>query len=211
MRKLMILALMLAVAACSNPEDPSNTQETNAAASASVNGLAAASSFDAIADERERALALFSEIGKVVQHPRCVNCHPRGDRPLQGDAGIPHQPHVVRGDGGIGVSALRCTTCHGAENYANVPGHDVWFLAPAEMAWEGKSLGEICEQIKDPARNGDRTLADVADHMANDELVGYGWRPPEHLEPAPGDQETLGQLVGAWIEAGADCPDPGDA
>ena len=29
------------------------------------------------------------------------------------------------------------------------------------MAWEGKSLGQICEQIKDPARNGGKTLDEI--------------------------------------------------
>ena len=30
---------------------------------------------------------LFTELGKVLTHPRCVNCHPAGDRPRQGDVG----------------------------------------------------------------------------------------------------------------------------
>jgi hypothetical protein len=33
---------------------------------------------------------------------------------------------------------------------ARVPGHPEWHLAPREMAWQNKTLGEICEQIKDP-------------------------------------------------------------
>jgi hypothetical protein len=27
-------------------------------------------------------------------------------------------------------------------------------MAPGEMAWQGKSLAQICEQIKDPQHNG---------------------------------------------------------
>ena len=38
------------------------------------------------------------------------------------------------------------------------------------VAW-GK-LGEICGQIKDPKRNGGKSLADIVHHMAEDELVG---------------------------------------
>ena len=34
---------------------------------------------------RQRSVALFAELGKVLTHPRCVNCHPAGDRPRQGD------------------------------------------------------------------------------------------------------------------------------
>lgn len=196
------------LAACSQESDESSQ---SASQTASVNGLATAASFESVADDRERALAIFAEMGKVIQHPRCVNCHPRGDRPMQTDASIPHQPHVVRGDGGIGVAGLRCTACHGAENYANVPGHSVWFLAPAEMAWQDKSLGEICAQLKDPERNGQRTLADIVGHMTNDELVGYGWNPPAHLQSAPGDQAAFGALAQAWADAGAHCPAPDGA
>ena len=42
-------------------------------------------SFDAIADKTERSRALFVEAGKVIQSPRCLNCHPNGDRPTQGN------------------------------------------------------------------------------------------------------------------------------
>lgn len=79
-------------------------------------------------------------------------------------------------------------------------------LAPREQAWEGKSLGEICRQLKDPARNGERTLAELHEHMAEDGLVGWGWHPGEGRAPAPGSQEQLGILVKAWIDSGAACP-----
>ena len=164
------------------------------------------SAFADIADDTQRARALFAEIGKVLQHPRCVNCHPRTDRPLQGEAGAWHQPLVVRGAGGMGAAGMMCLTCHNADNFRNVPGHPRWHLAPAEMAWEGKSLREICVQITDRERNGGKTLAELDAHMATDTLVAYGWRPPAHLAPAPGDQQQFGQLFHAWREAGAHCP-----
>ena len=47
----------------------------------------------------------------------------------------------------------------GEASYQSIPGHPRWGLAPIEMAWEGKTPGEICRQIKDPARNGGRDLA----------------------------------------------------
>ena len=46
--------------------------------------LRSVASFDAIADRAERSRALFAEAGKVLQHPRCLNCHPVGERPTQG-------------------------------------------------------------------------------------------------------------------------------
>ena len=39
----------------------------------------------AIADPGARSAAMFTELGKVLTNPRCVNCHPVGDRPLQGE------------------------------------------------------------------------------------------------------------------------------
>jgi hypothetical protein len=47
---------------------------------------------------------------------------------------------------------MHCSMCHQQANFdpARVPGHPEWHLAPREMAWQNKTLGEICEQIKDP-------------------------------------------------------------
>ncbi|MCK7592305.1 hypothetical protein [Pseudomarimonas salicorniae] len=180
-------------------------------ASATAGGPSAAtlkplSEFEAIGDRTQRAHALFAEIGRVIQHPRCVNCHPRTDRPLQGDDGALHQPLVVRGLGGMGRPGMLCNTCHLAENFGNVPGNPKWHLAPASMAWEDVPLAGICEQIKDPQRNGGKSLEALGKHMAEDELVGYGWNPPAHLQPVPGDQQQFGQLFQAWLDAGAHCP-----
>ena len=42
------------------------------------------------------------------------------------------------------------------------------------MAWQGKTVGEICRQIKDPERNGGRSLELLQEHAANDDLVAGG-------------------------------------
>jgi cytochrome c5 len=166
------------------------------------------SDFDGIADKNERAVALFNEAGKVILSPRCVNCHPAGDRPQQGDDGHPHQPLVVRGIDGFGAVGMRCTTCHGPANFdpAGVPGNPKWHLAPLEMAWAGKSIGQICVQIKDKSRNGDMSLQDLIHHMGEDELVGWGWHPGVGRMPAPGTQKEFGELIKAWVDNGAACP-----
>lgn len=173
--------------------------------------LASVASFDGIADDDERAAALFTEMAKVLQHPRCLNCHPVEGGPLQGDDMQPHQPPVVRAQD-MGAVGMECTTCHGDENveYAgadgSVPGHTPWHLAPVSMGWVGLNVSEICEQIKDPERNGDRTLAELHEHNAEDGLVGWGWHPGEGRTPVPGSQEQFGELTQAWIDAGAGCP-----
>ena len=179
-----------------------------AAAPASPQRLRAVSTFAAIKDPRARAIALFREAGKVLQSPRCLNCHPAGDRPLQTDAMRPHEPLVLRGEGGHGAPVMGCTTCHHNANYdpAHVPGSPQWHLAPIEMAWVGKSLGEICAQLKDPARNGGKDLAAIVHHSAEDSLVGWGWAPGVGRTPAPGTQKQFGALMQAWADAGAHCP-----
>jgi len=171
-------------------------------------------SFSGISDQAERSRALFNEIAKVVTHPRCMNCHPAGNHPLQGDDRHEHLPPVPRGDAGLGVAGLNYATCHternftlvGAATYKSIPGHPRWQLAPIEMAWEGKSVNQICQQLKDPARNGGRTLALLHEHFAKDDLVAWGWAPGEGREPAPGSQQQLGELAQAWIDNGAQCP-----
>jgi len=181
------------------------------AITASAAELKSPQTFSSITNEQVRSLALYREAGKVITHPRCVNCHPAGDRPLQGEIGNiqPHQPMVVRGGGGMGATGMRCFTCHGTENYdpAGVPGHPLWHLAPIEMAWQGKSLGYICEQIKDPKRNGGKSMNELVEHMAHDTLVGYGWHPGRGREPVPGTQKVFEELIAAWVETGAVCPD----
>ncbi len=190
---LVIIAVGVAVSAAQ--PDPANT-------------LKSVQSFASIADDQQRSLALFQEAGKVITHARCVNCHPAGDRPFQGDERRPHMPLVVRGADNFGAIGMRCTTCHGPANFdpGGVPGNPAWHLAPIEMAWVGKSLGEICQQIKDPKRNGGMSMQDLIHHMGEDPLVGWGWNPGVGREPAPGTQKEFGALIKAWVDTGAACP-----
>jgi hypothetical protein len=172
--------------------------------------LAGPEHFAAIADADQRSAAIFTELGKVLTDPRCMNCHPAGDRPHQGDARRLHQPPVTRGADGHGSETMRCAICHQAANFdpGRVPGHPAWHLAPREMAWEGKTLGEICAQLKDPARNGGRKVEDLVDHIGKDTLVGWAWAPGYGRTPAPGTQQQAGALVEAWVQTGAACPAP---
>ena len=169
--------------------------------------LRSVASFASIGDAEARSLALFAEAGRVIQHPRCMNCHPRNDRPTQTDAMRAHIPWVARGPDDAGEPTLRCSTCHHAANFeaSGVPGNPKWKLAPIEMAWQGKSLGEICRQMLDPARS-QMDRAALLHHMAQDELVGWAWHPGGKRNPAPGTQAEFGALIKAWLESGARCP-----
>ena len=174
--------------------------------------LRPAASFAMIRDPAIRSVALFTEMGKVIQSPRCLNCHPRSDRPTQYDSLTPHQPAVLRGPEGKGVAGLECATCHGPANVdfvngtGSMPGNPNWHLAPIEMAWQGKSLAEICRQLKDPERNGHKSLADLVVHNGTDKLVGWGWHPGKGRKPTPGTQAEFGALTQAWVDTGGHCP-----
>ena len=61
--------------------------------------------------EKESAEA-FKEAYKVLMHPRCMNCHPSGDAPLQGDDSHIHAQNVTRGKDGKGVYAMKCSNCN---------------------------------------------------------------------------------------------------
>lgn len=54
---------------------------------------------------------------------------------------------------------------------------------------------------------GGKTVAQIVEHNAHDELVAWGWSPGAGREPVPGTQEQLGALVAAWVETGAACPE----
>jgi hypothetical protein len=155
-----------------------------------------------------RSIALFQEAGKVLQNPRCLNCHPVDDRPTQTDRMEPHRPWVVRGVDGKGAPGLACGTCHHAANFdaAGVPGNPVWRLAPASMGWQGRPLGAICAQIKDPAQNGGKDMAALLNHVLEDSLVGWAWSPGAGRTPAPDTQAKFGALMRAWADSGARCP-----
>lgn len=159
-------------------------------------------------DANARSIALFREAGKVIQSPRCLNCHPVGDRPTQTDRLEPHRPWVVRGVDGTGAPGLHCGACHHTANFeaAGVPGNLGWRLAPASMGWQGRSLGAICVQIEDPARNGGKDMTALLHHVAEDSLVGWAWRPGGARTPAPGSQAAFGALMRAWANSGAGCP-----
>jgi len=101
--------------------------------------------------------AAFHSILAVIRHPRCMNCHSKGDFPRQGDDGHPHAMNVRRGPEGLGVTAQKCGTCHQTENVTGPhrpPGAPTWHLPPASMPmiWQGLTDRQICEQIKDPNR-----------------------------------------------------------
>ena len=111
---------------------------------------------------RAAAQAAFQQVYRVLTSPRCQNCHPAGDAPLQGDDSHVHLQNVKRGKYGHGVPAMLCNTCHQARDFwAHMPaGNPKWALPTAEhkMVFVGRSASELCRQLKDPKQNGGRSL-----------------------------------------------------
>ena len=165
-----------------------------------VNGLRSAESFAALEDSTERSRALFTEAAKVLLHPRCVNCHPADGQPRQGDHSIMHSPPIWSGDDGRGVAAMECVSCHQASNYneQKMPGAKDWHLAPSSMVFLGRNAAQVCAGLKDPKRNGGRTIEKVVEHVAHDGLVAWGFAPGVGRNPAPGTQPLLAGLLAAW-------------
>lgn len=150
----------------------------------------------------------------VLTHPRCVNCHPAGDKPHVTDASVAHRYGVQRGADNHGLPALGCSTCHQEENNDNsgVPGAPDWGLAPRSMAWEGLSRTQIARSMLDPARNGGRSLQEIVDHLTQDELVLWAWEPGVRQdgtsrEPPPVPVDEYIRAVEAWARAGAPIPE----
>src|ERR1051325_6482790 len=84
-------------------------------------------------DEAE-SRAAFLAAYPVFMHPRCMNCHPKGDAPLQGEDSHIHAQNVQRGPDGKGLFAMKCGNCHQDKNLPGAdmpPGHPEWHLPPA--------------------------------------------------------------------------------
>jgi hypothetical protein len=158
--------------------------------------------------ERPDAERDFAVLATVLLSPRCKNCHPAGDAPLQGDRGTPHAMNITRRSAEAG---LPCTTCHREANApmpGGPPGVSGWRLPPAEtpMIFEGRSPHELCLQLKDPKMTGGRSLAQLREHLAHDHLVLWGWHPGPGRTPPPVTHDALVAATDRWLSAGAPCP-----
>lgn len=166
------------------------------------------------AADTSTGLAAWDKIFEVVSHPRCANCHVEDGRPMwSGPSYGETRVHGMYVGGNpdllFGNPGMMCNTCHMAENSEKPhgpPGAEVWHLPPPEMTWWAKSSAEVCAQLKDPDRNGGRTLAEIEEHVADDHLVAWGWAPGPGREPAPYSAAEAAQFVADWSANGAPCP-----
>lgn len=148
---------------------------------------------------------------RVLQHPRCMNCHPAGDAPLQGDDSHVHAQDVQRGSNGQGLFAMRCSTCHQTQNLAGEhlpPGAPRWQLPRAEMplVFQGRSSLDLCKQLRDPAHNGGKTPEQLLKHVSEDPLVLWGWSPGDGRAPVPVPHAEFVRAFRTWVESGCALP-----
>jgi hypothetical protein len=160
-----------------------------------------------LAESRAAFLAAYP----VFMHPRCMNCHPSGDAPLQGDDSHTHTQNVKRGPDGNGLYALKCSNCHQATNLAGAnmpPGNPVWHLPPEsmKMIFQGRTPAELAAQLKDPAQNGGKTLDQIVHHVTDDKLVAGCWNPGDGRVPPPIPHNEFASHVREWVEKGAAIP-----
>jgi len=147
-----------------------------------------------------------------LMSPRCLNCHPKGDVPLQGDDSQLHTMSPQRGKDGKGIYAMKCANCHQPTNIAGLntpPGNPNWHLPPAnmKMVFEGRTPNQLAKQLIDPKRNGHKTMTQLLEH-ANDTLVKAGWNPGEGRTTPPLTYEAFHKAWTTWIKTGAYAPKP---
>lgn len=152
----------------------------------------------------------FMKVYSVLMSPRCVNCHPAGDVPLQGDNSQLHAMLPRRGADGKGMYAMKCANCHQAANTQGLhtpPGNPDWHLPPADMkmVFQGKTPRELALQLTNPATNGKKDKKKLLEHV-DDGLVLAGWNPGEGRTLPPMSHADFKKAWITWIENGAYAP-----
>jgi hypothetical protein len=73
------------------------------------------------------------------------------------------------------------------------------------MVFVGMTPHALCEQIKDPSKNGGRDLPKLRAHL-EDPLVLWGWTPGEGRTAIPTPRSEFMAAFDTWAAAGAPCP-----
>ena len=166
----------------------------------------------------KQSLNAWTQLEKVLLHPRCLNCHSAGDSPTQADDRHVHQFRVLNGHQGKGNPGALCMGCHQASNQmtSGVPGALNWQHAPASMTWEnspGKPMqgSQLCQVLRDPKKNGGRDLPALIEHLRTEPLVLWAWAPGKNAKgeartTPPISHEDLISHASLWANTGAKCP-----
>ena len=156
------------------------------------------------------SVAAFKKVYKVLMSPRCMNCHPSGNVPLQGDDSHIHTMNPQRGLEGKGVYAMKCANCHQPTNTPGKntpPGNPNWHLPPAnmKMIFQGRSENQLAKQLVNPKLNGNKDIKKLIEH-ADDGLVLSGWNPGEGRTLPPMSHAEFKKAWITWLTTGAYAP-----
>lgn len=191
--KPLTLAAALAVALCA-----CETEEPDSPVQPSARSIVA-------------ARAAWDDVYSVLTHPRCMNCHPAGDAPLQTDEGTPHKWGVDRAAIAAG---LECTQCHKDGNSDgppdfSPPGAPNWHFPSAEtpMVFEGRSPAALCAQLHDREATGGRDLDGLLEHVNNESLVLWAWDPGGDRTTPPLSHDAFLEAFAVWVQGGGACPE----
>ena len=200
---LPVKTIIVLVIVCSLVAIVSSSFETR-------NDFTATNTHATINKDSVESVKAFMQVYKVLMSPRCLNCHPSGDVPLQGDDSHLHTMLPKRGQDGKGVYSMKCSNCHQAENTAGVhtpPGNSNWHLPPADMkmVFQGKTPRQLAKQLMNPKQNGNKTKEKLIEH-AHDALVVAAWDPGEGRTLPPMSHEAFAKAWITWIKKGAYAP-----
>jgi hypothetical protein len=165
---------------------------------------------DKILKDSVASVKAFMKVYKVLMSPRCMNCHPAGDAPLQGDDNHIHSMDVQRGKDGKGMYAAKCSNCHQPANVPGLhtpPGNPKWQLPPADMkmVFQGKTPRQLALQIMNYNQNGHKTTEQLIEHV-RDTLVKAGWNMGEGRTAPPMDYSAFVSVWDTWIKKGGYAP-----
>ena len=152
----------------------------------------------------------FLQVYKVLMSPRCMNCHPAGDIPLQGEDSHLHAMSPKRGIDGHGLYAMKCANCHQPVNTPGVhtpPGNPKWGLPPSDMkmVFQGRSARQLAMQIRDYNQNGHKNKQQLLEH-ARDTLVKVAWNMGEGRPAPPLTYAAFVKVWDEWINKGLYAP-----
>ena len=160
------------------------------------------------------ACAQWSEMERVLTHPRCLNCHTMTEYPTQGDNRHRHQYRIVRGGDDNGAPGTPCSYCHWSANRPEgFPGAPSWHIAPRALAWESRPGvpmrgAELCRTLVERTKGLDR----LPEFLAKEPLVAWAWNPGIDITgrgrtTPPISHAEFVEATRRWIAEGAPCPE----
>jgi hypothetical protein len=174
------------------------------------NTVADVAGYKIVNTDSAESVQAFLQVYKVLMSPRCMNCHPEGDQPLQGDDSQVHTAMTQRGKDGKGLYAGKCSNCHQPENTPGLhtpPGNPKWSMPPADMkmVFQGRTPHQLALQLMDDNENGHKDKKQLLEH-ARDTLVKSGWNMGEGRKPPPLSYDAFVKAWDTWIQKGGYAP-----